>query len=157
NTLTEVFLEASTELQADTVGRASDELNAKLSEMQEQVAAAERKVEDFKAAHDIVDAQGRLISDDEIVKLNDQLATARARTLELNARAASAGKADVDAVLSGDLPEQIASSTMTELRAQYAALKQQSDMLAVRLGPRHPQRQAIDAQLSGLRTQINQE
>ena len=118
------------------------------------VEAAERKVEDFRATHDLVDAQGHLISDDQMLKLNEQLSIARARTLELNARAASARSLDVNSVINGTLPEEINSNTMSELRSQYAALKQEADRAAVRLGPRHPEFQALNAQLDGSRERI---
>ncbi|HWK66147.1 MAG TPA: GumC family protein [Rhizobiaceae bacterium] len=154
NTMTDVFLQTYGELQAGTAGRAADELNARLDELREGVEAAERKVENFKAENDLVDAQGRLITDDEIVKLNDQLATARARTLELNAKAASSRNVGVQDAIGGSLPEELTSNVITELRAQYAAAKQQADRLSVRLGPRHPERLAIDAQLAGVRDQI---
>ena len=157
NTLTDVFLQTYGEIQSDTAGRATDELTSRLDQLRSDVEAAERKVEAYKAENDIIDAQGRLISDDEMVKLNEQLSIARARTLELNAKAASARELDVDAVLGGTLPEQINSNVMTELRSQYASLSQEADRLAVRLGPRHPQRLAIDAQLAGARQQIQTE
>ena len=62
-------------------GRATNEIEARLDELRAEVEAAERKVGDYKARNDLVDAQGRLIADDEILKLNDQLTVARARTL----------------------------------------------------------------------------
>lgn len=154
NTMTDVFLQTFGQLQSDTAGRANDELTARLDELRKGVEAAERKVEDFRSSHDLVDAQGKLISDDEMLKLNEQLSIARARTLELNARAASARGTDVNAVLSGTLPEEINSSTMNDLRSQYAALKQEADRAAVKLGPRHPEIQALNAQLAGARDRI---
>ncbi len=154
NTVTEVFLQTSGDIQSGTAGRASEELTGRLSELQAGVEEAERKVEAFKAERDLVDAQGRLISDDEVVKLNDQLSTARARTIELNARAASARNISADAAANGDLPEQLASPVLSELRTQYATIKQETDRLAVRLGARHPQRQAAEAQLAGARDSI---
>jgi uncharacterized protein involved in exopolysaccharide biosynthesis len=157
NTMAEVFLKTYGELQSETAGRATDELTARLTELRSGVEAAERKVEAFKADNDIINPQGRLITDDELMKLNEQLSVARARTLELNARAASTKSMSVDAVLGGVLPEALASPSMTELRSQYAALKSEADRLAVRLGPRHPQLQAIEAQLSGARAQIDGE
>ncbi|TIN45120.1 MAG: hypothetical protein E5Y30_45685, partial [Mesorhizobium sp.] len=69
---------------------------------------------------------------------NEQLSVARARTLELNARAASARSVDVNSVLTGTLPEEINSNTMSDLRSQYASLKQEADRAAIRFGPRHP-------------------
>lgn len=154
NTMSEVFMQTYGELQSGTAGRATDELNAQLDKMRQAVEAAERKVETFKAENELIDPQGRLITDDEIQRVNDQLTAARTRTLELNARAASARNVGVDAVLTGALPEAINSPTIAELRAQYAALTQEADRASVRLGPRHPERLALDAQLSGARERI---
>lgn len=154
NTMTDVFLQTYGELQSGTAGRAADELNARLDELRDSVEAAERKVETFKAENDLIDAQGRLITDDEIIRLNDQLTTARARTLELNAKAASSRNVGVEDAIGGALPEELTSNVITELRSQYAAAKQQADRLSVRLGPRHPERLAIEAQLAGVREQI---
>ncbi len=61
---------------------------------------------------------------------------------------------DVNAVLGGTLPEEITSNVVTELRSQYASAEAGGDRLAVRLGPRHPQRLAVEAQLAGAREQI---
>lgn len=154
NTMTQVFMQTYGELQAGTAGRATDELNARLNELRSSVEAAERKVESFKAENDLINPQGRLITDDEIQRVNDQLTAARARTLELNARASSTRNVGVDAVLTGALPEAINSPAITELRAQYAALTQEADRASVRLGPRHPERQAVEAQLAGARERI---
>ncbi|SFK63863.1 Uncharacterized protein involved in exopolysaccharide biosynthesis [Mesorhizobium albiziae] len=157
NTLTDVFLQTYGEIQSDTAGRAADELTSRLAQLRADVEAAERKVEAYKTENDLVDAQGRLISDDEMVKLNEQLSIARARTLELNAKSASTRELDVNAVVAGTLPEEITSNVMTELRSQYASLRQEGDRLAVKLGPRHPQRLAAEAQLAGAREQIQAE
>ncbi|MEJ6782079.1 GumC family protein [Aminobacter sp. Piv2-1] len=154
NTMTEVFMQTNAEMQAGTAGRAAEELNARLEELRKAVEAAERKVEAFKAENDIIDAQGRLITDDEIQRVNDQLTAARARTLELNARAASTRNVNVESALSGSLPEAVASPAITELRAQYATLTQEADRLSVKLGPRHPERLAAEAQLTGARERI---
>lgn len=157
NTMTDVFLQTFGQIQSDTAGRATDELTARLDELRKGVEAAERKVEDFRATHDLVDAQGHLISDDEMLKLNEQLSVARARTLELNARAASARSVDVNSVLTGTLPEEINSNSMSDLRSQYASLKQEADRAAIRFGPRHPELQALNAQLAGARDRIASE
>lgn len=154
NTMTEVFMQTYGELQSGSAGRATDELNARLDELRKSVEAAERKVETFKAENELIDPQGRLITDDEIQRVNDQLTAARSRTLELNARAASTRNLGIDSVLSGTLPEAINSPAITELRAQYATLTQEADRASVKLGPRHPERLAVEAQLSGARERI---
>lgn len=154
NRTRDVFQQEAAQYQFGMAGRATDQLTAKLDDLRKDVETAERKVEDFRATHDLVDAQGHLISDDQMLKLNEQFSVTRARTLELNARAASARSLDVNSVINGTLPEEINSNTMSELRAQYAALKQEADRAAVRLGPRHPEYQALNAQLDGSRERI---
>lgn len=157
NTMISEFVSTAGKRLATTVGKASDDLTDKLGELRRNVEIAERKVEAFKAENDIIDAQGRLITDDEIVKLNDQLSIAKARTLELNGRAASARNLSTDDLVSGASPEAAASGIITELRSQYATAKQEADRLSVRLGPRHPQYQAAQAQVEGARQQIGAE
>ncbi|OWK21964.1 hypothetical protein AJ88_13490 [Mesorhizobium amorphae CCBAU 01583] len=63
-------------------GRATNQLTSKLDDLRKGVEAAERKVEDFRATHGLIDAQGHLISDDQMLKVNEQLSVARARTLD---------------------------------------------------------------------------
>lgn len=157
NMVASVFTETYGDMQSKTATRANDEITSRLGDLRASVEESEKAVADFKSKHDIVDAQGRPISDDSIVKVNDQLSTARARTAELQARADSARGVDPDSVLGSALPEQVASPALAELRAQYASLKQQADRLANKLGPRHPDRQALEAQLAGLRQQISNE
>lgn len=157
NTTRDVFQREIGNYQSEMAGRATSALTSKLDELRKGVETAERQVEDFRATHDLVDAQGRLISDDQMLKLNEQLSVTRARTLELNARAASARSLDVNSVLSGTLPEEINSNMMSELRSQYAALKQEADRAAIKFGPRHPELQALNAQLAGARERIGGE
>ncbi|KFB11131.1 Lipopolysaccharide biosynthesis protein [Nitratireductor basaltis] len=156
-TVAEVYMETAGNMQAQTADRATNEITDRLGELQTELAAAEQAVADFKAQNDIIDVQGRLISEDEILKLNDQLSTARARTAELNARVSTARELGVEDVLGGALPEQVASPVMTELLSQYTALKQQADRASIRLGPRHPDNQAIQAELAGVRDAIARE
>ncbi len=157
NTLTDVFIDYSSEYLSTTAGRAADELGAKLEELRDSVEDAERKVEAFRSENDLIDARGRLISDDEIIKINDQLATARSRTIELSARAASARALDLNSVVGGSLPEGVSSNLITELRTQYADLVRSADQAAVKFGTKHPERQAIEAQLAGAREQLRSE
>ena len=157
NTTAEVFIEQTGEMQQQTAVRANTAITNRLDELQAAVESAEKAVADFKAQHDIIDADGRLITDDEIVRLNDQLSTARARTAELQARVDSARNLDVDQVVGGALPEQVSSPVITDLLAQYASLSQQADRAATRYGPRHPANQAVQAELAGVREAIARE
>ncbi len=152
-----VFMEEAGKIQSGTAGRAESEMGSRLGQLRKTVQEVEQAVETFKTANDLIDAQGRLISDDQIVKINDQLSVARARTIELNAKVRSIRAINADSVVSAALPEYVNSAVLAELRSQYARLKQETDSLSNRLGPRHPRLQAAEAQLIGARRQIEGE
>jgi succinoglycan biosynthesis transport protein ExoP len=145
NTISEVF-----------VGRSAGAgaVSASLEEARAAVEQAERAVETYKRENGLVDAQGRLITDGEILRVGEQLSAARGRTVELNARAASTRDADVDSIVTGSLPEQYASPTLADMRSRHAELKQQLERTSVKLGPRHPERLAVEAELEGARQDI---
>lgn len=157
NKVIDVFLKTQGDFQNNTASRASDELNSRLEELRSGVEQAERKVEAFKSQNDLVDTQGRLITDDTIVRLNEQLSTAKAQTITLNAKAQSARSLNVGQIVAGSLPEQVNSGVLTELRGQFASLKQEASRLEVKLGPRHPQLSEVKAQLEGARQEIQAE
>jgi succinoglycan biosynthesis transport protein ExoP len=66
--------------------RAGDWLQERLQTLREQAAAAESAVVEFKAKNNIVAAGGTLINETELSDISAQLAGARAKTSELQAR-----------------------------------------------------------------------
>lgn len=149
NTLSELYVAGSGAGAVDT-----DTASARLQSLRAELEAAERAVETYKTTNDLVDAQGRLISDEQILALGERLNAAKARTLDLNARAASTREANVDSIVTGSLPEQFASPSVNDLRERHAAAKQHMDRIATKLGPRHPERLAAEAELDGAREQL---
>lgn len=156
NTISELFVTGFGHAPANA-GEAAGEMSSRLAGLRIAVEEAERAVETYKAEHGLIDAQGRPIAEDEMVRLAGQLSEAQARTVELNARAASTREADIDSIVTGSLPEQYASPTLSELRARHAELKQQLDRASVKLGPRHPERLAAQAEMEGARQEIASE
>ncbi|PIO42258.1 GumC family protein [Phyllobacterium zundukense] len=158
NTVSDVFREEQGNIQSDTARQATESLTARLNDLRTGVEQAENAVQKYKADNDLVDVQGRLISDDEISRTNDELTTARNQTIRLNAQADSIRSASVEGVLGGNtLPEEFRSGVIVALRSQYGALKQQADGLATKLGPRHPQLIQAQSQVDGIRNEIRNE
>lgn len=138
NTVSELFLAG-----AGGPGAAPERLRAEAEE-------AERAVAAFRA-------ENGLGGDEEVTRIEEELAAVRARSAELGAQAASARGADVDAIVTGSVPERYASPTLADLRIRHADLKQQVDRISAKLGPRHPERLAAEAQLEGARRAIDGE
>ncbi|MBN9245749.1 MAG: hypothetical protein J0I98_23540 [Mesorhizobium sp.] len=140
NTVADAFLDTAAAMQstpaAKTAGPATD--------------GAAHKLDVFLANHGLTSANG-LAAADALLKLDDQRTAARARTADINGKIAEMRTLGADA---GGLPQEFESGAMGELRRQYLAIKRESDRAAAQLGPRNPERIALDTQLSGARDRI---
>lgn len=157
NTIVDIYISERQEAQSALFQRTAESLNRQLAKLRTDVELAERRVEEYKAENDLVDAGGSLITDTQLIEYNQQLAELRAQKLEIRVKAETARQLDADALLSGTAPEILQSSTIGELRAEYASAKRNFDALATSLGPRHPQRIAAEQALTTARTEISNE
>jgi len=157
NAILAVYMEKQQSAQSALFERTAEAMTKQLADLRRDVEIAEQRVEQYKAEHDIVGAGGSLINEEQLVKLNEQLADIRAQKVEIQAKAESARSLNVDEILSGTSPEILESSTIGELRAAYAASKRSFDALATSLGPRHPRRVAAAQTLETARTEVSNE
>ncbi len=157
NKIVEIYLSEQARYRSDTASRTSGELTGRLSDLKSQVSNAETKVEKYKTENGLVGADGRMIGDEELLRLNDQLAAARSTTITLNSRAQSAKSVTVDNIVSGGLPEEVASTTLTSLRSQVTAAKQRWDGLRAKLGPKHPDIQQAAQEYDSVKGEITNE
>jgi len=139
NLVGSVFQTELDSLQSDAARRNAEELSKRLADMRASVEKAEQATADFRASRDLVDVDGKLISDNDLTRLNDQLTNQRAETMRLQARVQVLSDATTGSVISGTLPEDLRSNTLTALRAQFALASQNANGASTQLGPRHPQ------------------
>ncbi|MEN5299843.1 GumC family protein [Brucella sp. TWI559] len=139
NLIGSVFQKELDSLQSDVARRNADELSKRLADMRSSVETAEKAAADFRASRDLVDVDGKLISDNDLTRLNDQLTNQRAESMRLQARIQVLNDVNTGSVISGTLPEDLRSNTLTALRAQYALASQNANGASTQLGPRHPQ------------------
>ncbi|KQT87916.1 GumC family protein [Aurantimonas sp. Leaf443] len=153
----DIFIDELAKAQSDTARRASLSLTSRLAELRRSVVEAERAVEAYKAENALVGVGGRLVDDDYILRINDQLAKARGDITALRVRADQMRGASVDDVVKGTFPEELTSEALTRLRTSYSDLQQQAAVLARKLGARHPDRLANQESLNAARTAIRAE
>lgn len=144
-------------MQSDAAKTATEQLSGRLATLRGEVEQAENEADAYRAEHDLVDVQGRSIGDDELVRLNDQLAAQRGETTRLDARQQVLRNATADSVLAGALPEELRSNTIAALRSQYSMIRQQVEAQAMTLGPRHPRLIQLRTQADGARREIEAE
>jgi uncharacterized protein involved in exopolysaccharide biosynthesis len=138
NAIAQAYLDEQTAARADAARRASDSMSGRLSELREQVRQAEERVERYKQQHNIVNASGRLVDEQQLTELNNQLTAARARAAEAKARYDQILRLQRSGTDPGAIAEAVQSSTIGRLREMYATVARQEATLVAELGPRHP-------------------
>jgi polysaccharide biosynthesis transport protein len=157
NAIGAAYLDEQADARAEAARRATESLSARLNEQRERVTQAEEQVELYKARHNIVNASGRRVDEQQLTELNNQLTAARARTAEAKARYDQVQQLRRGGLDQGAIPEAIQSSTLGLLRDQYATIARQEANLTAELGPRHPRVIEARAQLNKAQQQIANE
>ena len=157
NTVVDTYLASEDAAQSGLMERTSEAIDTRLEALRSDLNASERAVENFRAENDLVGVGGELIDDKQVVALNQQLANARAQKVAVRVKAENLAKADVSDIIDGAFPEEFLSANLVELRKQFAQTKANTDSLASRFGPRHPQFMAANSSLESIRGQIRAE
>ena len=141
NAVADAYIDDQLEAKYQTARRAGIWLQDRLRELREQASTAERAVVAFKNKHDMIDAGGRTINEQQLAELNSQLVLARAQTADAQARVDR-----VQAVLLSNSPEATVSATVADtlkneviskLRSQYLELSRREADWTVRYGASH--------------------
>ncbi|MGL4240099.1 MAG: GumC family protein [Beijerinckiaceae bacterium] len=138
NAFASAYLEDQTSARAEQSRRASASLTSRLSELRDRVRASEEKVEAYKAQKNIVGASGKLITEEQLAQLSNQLAFARSRLADARAKLDQADSVRGQAAERGAIPEAVNSQTLGILRQQLGEAQRRAATLATSLGPQHP-------------------
>jgi succinoglycan biosynthesis transport protein ExoP len=158
NAVAEAFLADQAETRNQTTQLAGGWLQDRVQQLREQSAAAERALADFKTQNNIVTANGKSISEDELNQLNAQLVTARAQASEARARldriAAIVQGENLDAAVSGAVAESLNNPVITKLRSEYLDRVNREADLTDKYGPDHQAAVNLRRQIRALRGSI---
>lgn len=157
NAIVENYLNNEAMARAGLLERTTTALSARIDDLRADLDRAERAVERFKAENGIIGASGQLIGENQLLAFAERLTEAQTARVALESRVQSVRTVAVDDVLTGALPEAVASETMTGLRADYTDLRAEIASLTTRLGPRHPRLLALQSSLDAVRQSIQDE
>lgn len=157
NAFADEYLVDQLESRFEATRRANEWLDARVSELRNQVRSAERAVEIFRAENDMQIANGATLGDQQIAKLNEQIILARAETAQ--------AKVKLDQVKDimargGDVTsfaEGLQSSAISALRAQLSGAQRENAELSSKYGGRHPAVIKIRANIGDIRRQFANE
>lgn len=165
NAVAEGYIVDSLESKYQASRRAAVWLQDRLKELRSQASSAERTVADFKAKNNIVDAGGRLLTEQRLAELNSSLTVARSQRAEAQAkleRITSILNADSEdsKVILNDLAtvsETMANPVITKLRQTYLEDAAKQADWANRYGPTHMAVVNLRNQMREIRRSITDE
>ncbi|UPK33902.1 polysaccharide biosynthesis tyrosine autokinase [Bradyrhizobium sp. 186] len=127
NAVADDYIVDSLESKYQASRRAAVWLQDRLKELRSQASTAERTVADFKAKNNIIDAGGRLLTEQQLAEINTSLTTARSQRAEAQAKLEritailNADNEDSKVILNdlATVSETMANPVITKLRQTY--------------------------------------
>ncbi|MFS8038148.1 Wzz/FepE/Etk N-terminal domain-containing protein [Xanthobacter sp. AM11] len=132
NQVAESYIVDQLEAKYQATRRASVWLQDRINELRDQALAADRAVQEFKAKNDIIDTARGLVSEQQLVELNTQLANSRATVAEAQARYDRVASIIKEGILAGTSDEVVSdvlnNEVISRLRTQYLdAVKREAE------------------------------
>ncbi|WP_156653342.1 polysaccharide biosynthesis tyrosine autokinase [Methylobacterium sp. Leaf111] len=157
NQVADAYMVGELEAKFQATKRASEWLQARIGELRDQAAIADRAVQNFRAQNNIIDTGRGLITDQQISEVNTQLTTARSATAEALARLDR-----VEAIFNQNVPDAsitdaLRSDVISRLRAQYLDLATREADYSKRFGTEHGSTVQLRSQMNGIRKAIADE
>lgn len=151
------YLEDQAGAKSEEARRANELIDARLDELRAALRNAETKVDGFRKANKILTSEGGLVMEQQLTRLNAELATARAVAAETKARVDQVNAALANGGSPEYLPDAIRSNLIQRLREQLAQVARREAALSSQLQHRHPVLIEVKSQVAEIKAQINAE
>ncbi len=156
NAVADQYLVDQLEAKFEATRRAAAWLNERLTDLRERVKDSETALQEYREKADLIDNQGRTVSDQQLSELNSQLILARTERAQIEARLRRVR----ELVRTGGVessPDVLGNALIQSLRGQEVDLLRQLAELSGRYGDRHPTMINLKAELRDLRSKIDAE
>ncbi len=134
-----LYLLQQQEARVSTTRDASNWLDSRLTELRAQVETAERAVQQYKIANNLMSSEGATLTEQEISNLNTQMAGVKLDEAAAAARLSTAKRQLATGSSGDDVGEALNSGVVHSLRTQSAEVSRKVAELESRYGPRHPE------------------
>jgi succinoglycan biosynthesis transport protein ExoP len=157
NALIDAYVVYGLEAKGENTRRASQWLQQRIGELQQQATTADQAVQNFKAQAGIVDTDKGLMNERHLGELNSQLVLARARTADAKARVERIHQIMRAGVWTGDVTDALNNLVITHLREQYVDAARQAAEWTAQVGPNHAAVKQMNDKLKDIQVQIQSE
>lgn len=157
NAVADTYVTASLEAKYKSTKMASDWLKDRLIELKVQATDADRALQNYKSANNIVETGRGLLDQQQISDLTSQLISARTATAEAKARLNRIQQISADGIPDATVTDALNNSVITRLRAQYLDAAARAADLTSRVGKTHIAVAMVNDQMEELRKSIRNE
>jgi chain length determinant protein EpsF len=150
NAFAQAYIETTIELKAEPARQYATWFENRAKELRENLARAQKRLASYQQQQGILVSDQRLDSDTQkLVELEAQLVFAQGQRADASSKRDSAD--------SDTLPDLMQNTLVQQLKADVARTDARLHDLAGRLGSKHPQYQAAEAELSALQRRLAEE
>jgi capsular exopolysaccharide synthesis family protein len=157
NTFMTLYMQRQLDAKSAAIDKANHDLGPNIERLRADAEAAQAKVQEYKAAHNLMSVEGGTMAEQEVSTLNEQIAKAKADTAEHEARLATA----LDQVKHGgggqDVGAALGSATIGDLRKRESELSTRLAQLKTDFKEGYPDVKRTENELNDVRFQIQQE
>jgi succinoglycan biosynthesis transport protein ExoP len=157
NALADQYMVGVLEAKYQSTKRASEWLQRRSAELQQQAMDADRAVQTFKAQNNIVGTSKGLMSEQQLSDVNTQLIQARAATAEAKARLDRINAITDQDLAQPTVTDALNNTVITRLRAQYLDLAAQYADWSNKYGKDHQASMNLASKMQELRRAIKDE
>jgi polysaccharide biosynthesis transport protein len=173
NTLADAYIVARLDAKFEATKRANLWLADRLNSLREEVQVSEDRVEKFRAANGLLqaqtsatpDGQGQTLTSQQMAQVSADAITAHTKYLEAQSRLAQlqrsgvtrGGRATDAAIKNDNILEVLQSPVIQSLRAQEAAAQARAADLSAQFGDRYPKVINVHAEIAEIRAKIQTE
>jgi succinoglycan biosynthesis transport protein ExoP len=137
NAVSDTYLAASSEAKFKSTKAVSQLLQDRLMELKVQAIDADRALQNYKIANNLVNTGKGLLSGDQLSSLSTQLTNARIAMTEAKVRLDRIQQATSEGIPNATVPDAINNGVIVSLRSQYRDLAARITDIESRVGPEH--------------------
>ena len=157
NAAAELYVKDQLDAKLAATAKASGWLGNRLESLREDVRLAEEAVENYRLAHELIDARGISLFEQELADLSREASQARALLAEKRTRLQQIRSMRGRGESLDSVAEVLSSVVIVNLRQQEAQLLRQESELRTYYGERHPRMQNLVAEKANLQAKIRVE
>jgi polysaccharide biosynthesis transport protein len=161
NAAADAYVVAEMKAKEQDLRQASDWLQQRYQTLRDQATAADRAVMEFKNKNNIVTSDGKLINDQQLTSVNNELAAARVKTGEQKAKLEEINRILAEQEATGEVEstvsEALVNPIVLHLRGQYLDIMNKLADWSKRFGPNHLAVVSLQSQAKDIRTSTHEE